>query len=327
MFQAILITGEQRQAAAWPEAKARWQSGEALLWLDVTAATPEEIAALGEELGLHPIVVRACLHPEHRSRLKEYKEHFLLVLNAVGRTAKEGSSTSELGRWRTLELNVVIGRRFMLTVHPEPIPALSTYFNRYLEQGEGRPTLEYLLYSLCEAVMLGYYAVLDRIDRYIDESEERIFHGDPSRPDVDRLFTLKRHILYLRRVLGPQRDALGALMRREFAGISNEGRSYFMDAYEHTLRLLDLLDTYRDLISSSLDAYLSTVSNRMSRIMQTLTIVSTVMLPLTLISGLFGMNLGGIPLTNSPWGFTAVVGGMLILAGVLMYYFKRKGWM
>jgi magnesium transporter len=326
-MQALLIEGDRRTQLDWPAEKNRWTSGEGILWLDCHGCQADVMEPLGAELGLHPLVVRACLHPEHRARIKEYKDHLLLVLNAVGRgVSEEKTPIAEVGRWRTLELNVVVGKRFILTVHPETVPAVSALYSRYSKEGEGRPTLEYLLYSLCESVTNGYYVVLDRLDRYIDEAENLIFKGQVHQGVVDRLFSLKRHVLYLRRVLGPQRDALGALMRREFAVLAPEGRAYFTEVYEHTLRVFDLLDTYRDLISSSLDAYLSTVSNQMNVIMKTLTIVSTIMLPLTLLSGIFGMNFAHMPGTESPWGFWALMGLMVLIGVGMTFYFKRRKW-
>jgi magnesium transporter len=328
MLQALLIEGEHRTQIEWPRELQRWVESDGILWLDLQGPVPAEVEELGRQFALHPTVVRACTHPEHRARIREFREHFLLVLNAVGRGVSENGNPADIGRWRTLELNVVIGRRFMLTVHPENVPAVSALFQRLVKAGEGRATIEYLLYSLCEAVATGYYVVLDRIDRLVDHAETMIFKGDANQPVVDQLFRLKRHILYLRRVLAPQRDAIGALMRRELPELSAEaGRAYFVDIYEHTLRLVDLLDTYRDLISSSLDAHLSITSNRMNEVMKTLTIVSTLMLPLTLVTGIFGMNVAGLPLATTPAGFAAVMLLMAAMGAVMWYYFKRRGWM
>ncbi|HYF77184.1 MAG TPA: magnesium/cobalt transporter CorA [Symbiobacteriaceae bacterium] len=325
MLQALLIQGEHRTVINWPEDRAKWDSGGGLLWLDLQAPSEQAMQELTKELDLHPMVVRACLHPEHRGRLREFTSQMLLVLNAVGRSSEGGKV--DVGRWRTLELNVIVGRRFVLTVHPEMVPAVAALFARWKKAGEGKPTLEYLLFSLCDSVVAGYYVVLDRLDKYIDDAETSIFNGEVSRHVLDRIFALKKHILYLRRVLGPQRDALGALMRREFDFLSPEMRPYFVDVYEHTLRIIDLLDTYRDMISTALDAYLSTVNNRMNQIMKMLTIVSTVMLPLTLISGIFGMNFAHMPLVGSPAGFWITVGGMVVLGGGMWTYFRHKKWM
>ncbi|HYG56546.1 MAG TPA: CorA family divalent cation transporter, partial [Symbiobacteriaceae bacterium] len=215
MLQALLIEGERREQLTWPDDRQRWENSKhGVLWLDAQGLAAGEMEALGADLGLSPRVVRACVHPEHRARVKEFRDHLLLVLNAVGRGASENgppAPVTDLGRWRTLELNVVIGGRFLLTVHPESVPAISSLWQRYAKNGEGKHSLEYLLYSLIEAVTSGYYVVLDRIDRHVDEAETAIFKGSVSQRVVDRLFQLKKHILYLRRVLGPQRDALGAL--------------------------------------------------------------------------------------------------------------------
>jgi magnesium transporter len=351
VLQALLIEGDQRSMIEWAVEKERWLAGKGMLWLDLTAPKPEEVQALADELSLHDAVVRACLHPEHRARIREFKDHFLLVLNAVGRGLSEGKHAAakqpagqskqaatatqrlalgveNIGRWRTLELNVIAGKRFMITVHPEAVPAVTALLLRLAKTGEGKPSLEYLVYSVCESVTSGYYVVLDRIDKQVDDAESQLFQGTADRSVVDQLFRLKRHILYLRRVLGPQRDVMGGLMRRELPVLSADiARPYFVDLYEHTLRLFDLIDTYRDLISSSLDAYLSIVNNRMSEIMTTLTTVATIAMPLTVISGIFGMNVGGVPLTQSPLGFWAVMLLMGAISVVMFLYFRRRKWM
>ena len=326
MLQALWIHGDQRTVLDWPADREKWETGEGILWLDLQAPSEQAMQELAQELDLHPMVVRACLHPEHRGRIKEFTNQILLVLNAVGRSSESGSR-ADVGRWRTLELNIVVGRRYILTVHPEFVPAIGALLARVKKAGEGKPTLEYLLFSLCDAVVAGYYVVLDRLDKYLDDAETAIFGGEISRKVLDRIFALKKHILYLRRVLGPQRDALGALMRREFDFLSPEMRPYFIDVYEHTLRIIDLLDTYRDMISTSLDAYLSTVNNRMNEIVKMLTIVSTIMLPLTLISGIFGMNFEHMPLVGSPVGFWVLLAGLAALGALMWVYFRYKKWM
>jgi len=326
LLQALWIHGDQRTVLDWPADREKWETGEGILWLDLQAPSEQAMQELAQELDLHPMVVRACLHPEHRGRIKEFTNQILLVLNAVGRSSESGSR-ADVGRWRTLELNIVVGRRYILTVHPEFVPAIGALLARVKKAGEGKPTLEYLLFSLCDAVVAGYYVVLDRLDKYLDDAETAIFGGEISRKVLDRIFALKKHILYLRRVLGPQRDALGALMRREFDFLSPEMRPYFIDVYEHTLRIIDLLDTYRDMISTSLDAYLSTVNNRMNEIVKMLTIVSTIMLPLTLISGIFGMNFEHMPLVGSPVGFWVLLAGLAALGALMWVYFRYKKWM
>lgn len=326
MIQALLLDGDQRTLIAWPAEKDRWLSSAGVVWIDVQAPSPAEMEGVAADLGLSPIVVKACLNSEHRARLKELKGHLLLVLNGVGRGPSESGHPSDLSRWRALELNIVAGERFVVTVHPHVVTSVSLLFQRWVREGEGRAQVSHLLHSIAESVTLGYYVLLDRIDLKIDEVENAIFAGNPGPHITGRLFVLKKHVLYLRRVLGPQRDALGALMRREFPMISPEARPYFLEVYEHTLRLFDLLETYRDLISSSLDAYLSIVSNRMNEIMKILTIVSTIMLPLTLISGIFGMNFAGIPLSEAPGGFWILTGTMALIGLGMTYYFRRRGW-
>jgi magnesium transporter len=330
-MQALWIGHEQRQIIDWPAATVE---GEGLLWLDLQSPTPADMDLLAKTFHLHPTVVRACLHPEHRAKIKEFPGHIFLVLNAVARGLSAsgaqnppGDAVQELKRWRTQELDVILTERAMITIHPEPVPAVSALWHRMAKAGEGRPALDYLVYSLSEAVTSGYYVMLDRIDQQIDEMETQIFAGETSRGLVDRLFTLKRQILSVRKVLAPQRDALSALMRREFGLFGQESRAYFVDLYEHNLRLFDLIDTYRDLISSSLDAYLSVVNNKMNDIMKILTITSVVMLPLSVISGIFGMNFANMPFLQSPYGFWATMGVMFLVSVGMLLLFKKRKWL
>lgn len=326
LIQALLLQGDSRNLLEWPQQREMWAAGSGVLWVDVQAPAQPEMEALAADLGLSPNVVRACLHPEHRARVKEFKTHFLLVLNAVGRGTSENGGATEIARWRAQELNVVVGERFILTVHPANVSVINQLFQRYSREGEGRAQVESLFFAIADGVTSGYNLVLDRIDRQIDQLETAIFGGTTDAGIVDRLVGLKRHVLYLRRVLGPQRDALGALVRRDLPGLPPESRSYALDLYEQNLRLFDLLETYRDLISSALDAYRTSLSNRTNEVMKTLTIVSTIMLPLTLISGIFGMNFVRIPLAENPWGFGVVVLLMALLGALMTHYFKRRGW-
>jgi magnesium transporter len=326
-MQALWLQQNQRQVIDWPREQPP-AGEEGVLWLDLQTPTPEEVQRVAAAFHLHPAVVRGCLQPERRAKLKEYGDQLFLVLQAPARgTAQEGDALREIDRWHTVELNVVVLDRCLITLHPDPVPAVAVLWQRLARAGEGRATLDYLLYSLCEAVTSGYYVLLDRIDEQIDTMENKIFSGGTSKQLVDRLFGLKRHILQLRRTLGPQRDAISSLMRREFAIFGAESRTYFVDVYEHNLRLFDLLDTYRDLISSSLDAYLSAVSNKMNEVMKTLTIVSTVMLPLSLITGIFGMNFAQMPLLNHPYGFWLTMGAMALMGLGMVAYFRRRKWL
>lgn len=327
MFQALWIQEGAPRQAAWPGVLEAWRHGGGLLWVDLAEPTPEQMETLRQEFGLSPFVVRACLHTEHRPKLKEFRDHFILVMNAVGRGASESGQQTELGRWRAHELNIIAGQGFVLTVHHHPIAAVSQLFGRYLHEQEGRPQVDQLVFAIADAVTAGYYVLLDRLDRAIEGLEQSVFLGRPGDRTVDRLLDLKKHVVYLRRILGPQRDAIGTMMRRDLPQIPASSRAFAVDLYEHTLRLFELTDTYRDLIGSALDAYRTAVSQRTNEIMKTLTIVSTIMLPLTLISGVFGMNFAEIPLAHWRWGFALVIAVMGLLGVSMAYYFRRRGWM
>lgn len=327
MLQALWIQEGAPVQAEWPGVLQAWREGGGLLWVDLNEPTPEQMEELRREFGLSPFVVRACLHHEHRPKLKEFRDHFILVLNAVARGASENGQQTEMSRWRAHELNIIAGPGFVLTVHQYPIAAVSQIFGRYLREQEGRPQVDQLVFAIADAVTAGYYLLLDRMDRAIEELEQSVFLGMPGGKTIDRLLDLKKHLVYLRRTLGPQRDAIGTMMRRELPQIPAASRAFAVDLYEHTLRLYELTDTYRDLIGSTLDAYRTAVSQRTNEVMKTLTIVSTIMLPLTLISGIFGMNFAQIPLAEWRWGFAIIIALMGALGVAMAYFFRRRGWM
>lgn len=302
------------------EALALWRESGSVLWIDVEGGSFPEVAALQRAFSLHPLAVKDALRPEHRAKIKEYRDHCFVVLNVAGKLP------ADLGTFDTKELDVWFGNRWVITVHHERLGVVEGIWHRYRRKEENNGGADFILYALADVITAEYFPMLDRVDAMIDQAEEQIFSGKGTTETVDTLFGLKRFILAVRRLLGPQRDALAGLVRRDFPNVSPECRNYLMDVYDRTLRLFDLLDTYRDLISSSLDAHLSTTSNRLNAVMKTLTIITTIFMPLTLITGIYGMNFAVMPGLEHPLGFWATLSGMASLGIAMFLFFKWRGW-
>ncbi|MBI2081791.1 MAG: magnesium transporter CorA family protein, partial [candidate division NC10 bacterium] len=219
-----------------------------------------------------------------------------------------------------------LGDTYLVTLHPFPVRSVGAVCDRLrknprlLLEGPDR-----VLHLLIDHLVDHYFPLLDAIDERLDRIEDEIFR-EASRDALPLIFRTKKEVLALRRSAAPLRDILGVLANRGIPHVRPGTQLYFRDVHDHTLRIAETLDSYRDMLTSSLESYLSQVSNRLNDIMKRLTIVATILLPLTFITGLFGMNFEQLPLTRGPVGFWLVAGGMGLLAVVLALYFKRKDW-
>jgi magnesium transporter len=186
---------------------------------------------------------------------------------------------------------------------------------------------DYLAYSLMDAVVDHYFIAVERIGEQIEELDERSLSEQNPEEDISEIHRLKRVILMLRRAAWPLREEIGALEKSELAMVSPETRVYWRDLYDHTIQILDMADTYRDILGGMHDTYLTSMSNRMNEIMKVLTIIATIFIPLTFIAGVYGMNFAYMPELQWRWGYYLVWGVMLAVGGGLLAYFKKKKWL
>ncbi len=219
--------------------------------------------------------------------------------------------------------------RFLLTVHRDDCPAFAELRGRYdhLHEPTARPSL--LLYRVVDGLISSFFPILSDFDDRIDELENQIFLT-ASEDQLQEIFQMKRLLVGLRKAVTPQRDAFASLNGRmaELPGFAREDEHYFRDVYDHLIRISDLIDSYRDLLTSAMDVYLSTVSNRVSAVMKQLTIIATIFLPLTFITGFFGQNFGWLTGHVQHWGAFVGLGlGLdLLVVALLVGFFKRRRW-
>ncbi|MEW5763063.1 MAG: magnesium/cobalt transporter CorA [Bacillota bacterium] len=294
-------------------------AGKEFLWVDLEAPGEEEVRLLREVFRFHPLAVEDCLSGLQRPKLDDYGAYLFLVLYAVGAPAPDG-------RLHVSQFDVFIAPAFLVTVHLESLTFPDEIFRQY-----GRdltlPTRgpAFLLYRLLSRLVDGYFPVLDDIEERLAAVEQEVFL-EPDRRWVPEIFALHRRILRVRRTLGPQRDAVAQLAQRVEVLLRNEARTYLMDVYDHLLRLVETTDGYRDLAAAVLEAHLSATSNRLNEIMKVLTVITTIMMPLSVIAGIYGMNFRHMPELYSPYGYPAVLGAMAAVAAGMLWYFRRKGW-
>src|SRR5271154_6498014 len=266
-------------------------------WLDLTAPTAEDIGKLRELFGFHPLALEDALHFGQRPKLDHYQDYVFLVF--YGADDQEAGETSLLR-----EVQMFVSGKYLVSLHRDTLPALDEQRSRLA--GLVLHSEQFLLYRVFDALTDSFFPVLARIDNEIDELENAVLSG-PTDEQLQRLFAMKRTLVAMRKVVTPQRDLFARSIDQlsDLAGLVLDERDYFRDVYDHLIRVSALVDSYRDLLSGATDLYLSTVSNRQNEVMKQLAIVGTIFLPLSFITGFFGMNFAwmvrdGI---SSTWSF------------------------
>jgi magnesium transporter len=291
-------------------------------WLDLTAPGEQEIDRLHELFGFHPLALEDALHFGQRPKLDEYQDYVFLVFYGAHGDADEDQELLH-------EVLMFISGSYLVTLHRAQLPALEEQRSRL--DGVVLHSEQFLLYRVFDALTDSFFPPLARMDDEIDELEAAILAG-PTEVQLQRLFAMKRSLVSMRKVVSPQRDLFARSIDQlaEIPGLELDERDYFRDVYDHLIRISDLIDSYRDLLSSSTDLYLSTVSNRQNEVMKQLAIVGTIFLPLSFITGFFGMNFSWLVNKGivSTWSFFVLgIGSMLLTCVFLLRFFKRKGWM
>lgn len=292
-------------------------SGEGTLWVDVDVRDSNEVSILSEVFGFHPLAVEESLNPQSRVKLEEFDRYLLLIV----RTVAFCETTDDPYDLDTVNITFFLGKNYLVTVHggeTNPVAAMVDLLRRKPELAAHGPAK--LMHAIVDQAVDAYFPIIDQIDEFMDSLEEKIFSSFDQAVLRD-IFAVKRLVLTLKRHLAPERDALSALTNRPSTLLSPETQVYFRDIYDHVLRIYDSLETSRDLLSSTLDSYLTQVSNRLGTATKALSAVATVALPFVVVSGMWGMNVGGIPLRSHPYGFMIVVFaqlalGLTILGGI-----------
>ncbi len=303
------------------------QDPRGLLWVDFENTPPEvDEPILRETFSFHPLAVDDALQQSHVPKVDDWGEYIYVVLHAVVFDKGDG------GHVETLELDAFLGKNYIVTHHDRPIDAIERVWTacqrdeRHLKSGA-----DHLLYKLTDEVAASYMPVVEDMDEAIDRIESRIFDR-PSPVVLQRIFTIKRAVLHLRRILGPQREVLNKLARDDYSMIDPKDRVYFRDVYDHLVRLHDITESVRDLVGGALDTYLSVINNRMNDIMKTLTVITTLFMPLAFVTGFFGMNFFQ-PTTSllDPWtsllAFVITFAIMILTPVSMIVLIRQRGWL
>ena len=256
-----------------------------LLWVDFVNEPDENSLPILQGFGFHPLSIEDALQQTHSPKLDDWGNYLYVVMNYMKLEENGTLWDSEVD-----ELDIFLGPNYIVTHHEFPIPAIDeTWASCDRDVRNVQEGADHLLYKIMDFLVAGYMPTVERIDSAIDELEDHIF-DKPSPRTLERLFALKRVLLAMRRILLPQREVLNKLARDDYRVIDPKDRIFFRDIYDHLVRLHDLNENLRDLVGGALDTYLSVVNNRMNDIMKTLTIITTIFMPLAFVTGFFGMN-------------------------------------
>lgn len=291
----------------------------ARFWLDLDGLDKDTAESLlHRTFGFHPLAVEDAEHFGQRPKIDSYEGYALIVV--FGATP-EGN---------LVEVHCFYTENYLVTVHHDACSPLSGLADRLKQQAGPRPDHVMLLYRVIDTLVDGFFPVLAHLDDQIDELEDEILQR-PTDEQLGRLFDMKRSLIAMRKVVTPQRDMFATLLSGEdlLPGMTPDAERYFRDLYDHLIRISDLVDSYRDLMSGALDTHLSTVSNRLNVVMKQLTIIATVFLPLSFLTGFFGQNFGWMVnrLTSFPVFVGVGIGGQALTVAVLMVFFRQRGWL
>jgi magnesium transporter len=318
-MNAHLITVDGTEHEADPANIKRLIDSSARFWLDLGGldkTTSQTI--LRDTFGFHPLAVEDAEHFGQRPKLDSYDNFVLLVVYGV---TAEG---------RVLEVHCFYTENYLVTVHHDPCPDLTVLAQRITRHPGPGPDHVMLLYRVVDTLVDGYFPVLAMLDDKIDELEDEILQR-PTEEQLGQLFDMKRSLIALRKVVTPQRDMFASLLSEPggIPGMTSDAERYFRDLYDHLIRISDLVDSYRDLLSGALDTHLSTVSNRLNVVMKQLTIIATIFLPLSFITGFFGQNFGWMVerIGSFPVFVVAGIGLQVLTAVALVVMFRRRGWL
>lgn len=295
------------------------KSPEDLLWVDVFNCDDLELNYIGKIFDFHPLAIEDCLQLSPRAKVDNYDDYFFFVFHALH---YDEDSEDEL---TTSELDVFLGQNYIVTIHKRPLAAVGRVVkqclqhNRLMDRGP-----DYLLYSIVDVIVDDYFPIIDRIGERIDELEDELY-TDPAREITDEILAIKRTTLLLRKVVLPQRRIFARVGGRYSFTVRDDNKPFYMDLADHLERIIDATDTHRDLVNSALDSFFTVLSGRTNEVIRILTIISTIMMPLTFITGLFGMNVP-IPFQHHIGSFWAIVLVFFVVSAGMLLFFKKKLW-
>lgn len=290
------------------------------LWLDLLKPGPAELDLLHSEWEFHPLAIEDATRHAQRPKVDSYDGYYFVVFYCL-------EWDTQTDRLCTTPLYLFIGHNYLVTVHDEPITQIRETLKRWqapnspLERDVGS-----LIYALLDAIVDDYFPLMDQLADRVEDLEERIFEQyDES--VLQSIFQLRKDLFQIRRVVAPERDVLNVMLRRDIPVFDRNDVTYLQDVYDHIVRVIDAIDTYRDLLASALDSFLSVQANRLNQIVKVLTVGSIVLMAMALVAGIYGMNFEYMPELHWRFGYAWALGLMVVIALMLIAFFRRIKWL
>ncbi len=291
-------------------------------WINVDGVHDSKlISDLGSRFGVHPLILEDIMTTAQRPKMEDMGDYIYIVVRMLDLADKSQQVHSE-------QVSLILGRNFVISFQESEGDVFNAVRDR-IRTGKGRLRKQgpdYLAYALIDAIVDNYFIVLEKLGENVEEIEEALV-SSPDRETLHEIHTMKREMIYLRKSVWPLREVISGLERTESELIKDSTGIFLRDVYDHTIQVIDTVETYRDMLSGMLDIYLSSLSNRMNEVMKVLTIIATIFIPLTFIAGVYGMNFKFMPELEWRWGYFLVLGVMLALGILMVILFKRKRWL
>ncbi|MGE0667017.1 MAG: magnesium/cobalt transporter CorA [Sphingomonadales bacterium] len=302
-----------------PADLARLRNSSDVLWIDVTGLKDTAtIEAIGGAFGIHKLTLEDIINTHQRPKVETFDHYVFIVMKMLDH--------SDAGL--TEQMSIVVGDDYLITFQQHPGDCFDPTRAR-LKRASGQLRSEgpdRLAHALIDAVIDNFFPLLEHYGEVIEDLEDLVVSA-PEPSHVERLHSIKRDLLEIRRAVWPTRELVNALIRDEHHLFRDNTRIYLRDCYDHAIQLMDIVETYREIASGLLDVYLSSMSARMNEIMKVLTIIATIFIPLSFFAGIWGMNFELMPELKKPWGYPAALSLMAVIAGGLLVFFRRKGWL
>jgi magnesium transporter len=293
-----------------------------ITWVNVEGLQNVElIRHFGDCYGLHPLILEDIVNTSQRPKIEDYGDYIFIVARMVGFHKERGIETEQV--------SMILGPGYLLSFQEGIDGDVFEPVRERMRAGRGRIRnldSDYLAYGLIDAIVDGYFTVLENMGEFVEDLEEELAEG-PTQQILKRIIGLKREIIFMRKSVWPLREVTAALERGESDLISDTSRVYFRDTYDHTIQVIDGVETFRDLLSGMLDLYLSSIGNRTNEVMKFLTVIGTIFLPLTFLVGVYGMNFKNMPELGWSNGYYGLWVLMIVLSLFMILYFKRKRWL
>lgn len=291
-------------------------------WININGIHDAEIMGkIGEYVGLHPLLLEDIMNTDQRPKIEDFGDYIFIILKMIYYNEKKNEIEIE-------QVSLILGLNFVISFQEREGDVFNPIRER-IRRGKGKMRksgADYLAYTLIDAIVDNYFVILEGTGEKIEEMEEKLV-ANPTPNTLQGIHNLKRDMIFLRKSVWPLREVISGLERTESSLIEESTGIYLRDVYDHSIQVIDTIETFRDMISGMLDIYLSSISNKMNEVMKVLTIIATIFIPLTFIAGIYGMNFVYIPELQLRWGYFATLFIMAVVSIIMLIYFRKKKWL